>query len=223
MPSQVQGLLSAAGQTLQLPIGKTGTGQPPDVSAVFSLTGAFGNATIGLEGVPIGQPITPPAGGGPGGSPSPVSLSSWVPIAEVTVSNGQVISSPVGPLSNLGGVGTGYAYWVSVAIFQMLQIRLISISSGAIQGGIATCGFPASSSLSNPAVTLTNVPLPISLTNDATAQQLLQQLINMIYLTNEMMQKQTLELGRIRLGMQSLSDLPLTEGVTNYDEQITEG
>ena len=160
MPSPTaQTTLSVAGQTLQLNVGQTGVGQPPDVTAVFGFTGIFANAVIGIEAVPLGQPINQPSVAGPFGPVSPVSLSEWIPIGEQGVLNGQNTSSPL-TLSSLGGLGTGFAYVVPVAPYQMLQIRLISIGSGAVVASIATGTFPASTGLSaNPSAALTQLEL----------------------------------------------------------------
>ena len=150
MPSpSVQGTLSIAGQTLQLALGRAGVGQPGDVTAGFSMTGTFANAVIGLEGVPLGQPLSAPVGAGPQPSIGPLTLSEWIPIGEVAVINGASLSSPV-TISSAGGVGTGFQFIVGCALFQALQMRLISIGSGAIVGGIATIPFPLNQGLSVP-------------------------------------------------------------------------
>lgn len=150
MPSpSVQGTLSIAGQTLQLALGRAGVGQPGDVTAIFSMTGVFANAVVGIEGVPLGQPLSAPVGAGPQPAIGPTSLSEWIPISEVAIINGASLSSPV-TISSTGGVGTGVSYQVGCAIFQALQMRLISIGSGAIVGGIATIPFPLNQGLSIP-------------------------------------------------------------------------
>lgn len=154
MPSpSAQGLLNAAGQTLQLWLGNTGVGQPADVSAIIAVTGIYQAATIGIEAIPLGQPLVQPSQAGPFQVPSPVSTSEWIPITELAIVNGSVLSSPVGPLTSVGGPGTGFGWTIPAGIYQAVQVRVISIGGGAIQASIASVPFPSSSSIgsaSNP-------------------------------------------------------------------------
>jgi hypothetical protein len=128
-------------------LGNTGVGQPPDVSAVLSFTGLnglpFTNAVIAVEAIAIGQPVTAPASFG--AAPTPLNPGQWEPVLDIGLVDGQPVSSPIGPLTSAGTVGTGFGYTVPCAQFQQLRARLVSIGSGAIQGGIATMGFPAGS------------------------------------------------------------------------------
>jgi hypothetical protein len=159
MPSPTaQGLLTTPGQTVQLNLGQTGVGQPGDVTAILSMTGVFANAVIGVEAVPLGQPVAQPTQPGPFGPVSPVSPSEWIPIAEVGIINGAVVSSPL-TLSSAGGLGTGFAFSVGAGQFQLLQLRLISIGSGAVQGGIATLPFPLNAGLSAPGSAINTLEL----------------------------------------------------------------
>ncbi len=121
-------------------LGMTGVANPIDVTAIVSLTGAFTGATVAIEGVPIGQPLTPSSN--PGQPGTPTQPSEWVPLGEVGVVDFQPVSSPVGPLNSTGLQGSGYAFNVPCGMHQQMRLRLVSISSGAIQGGIATLPFP---------------------------------------------------------------------------------
>jgi hypothetical protein len=135
-------------------LGVDGVGNPGDVSAIFSLSGTFVNAVVAIEGLPQGTPMTPalpPSPANPNGLPStPLSSSQWTPIAEVGVINGQLTTSPVGPLTSSGVVGTGFAYTAPIGAFQQVRMRLLSISSGAVVGGIATVPFPISTGIVQP-------------------------------------------------------------------------
>lgn len=133
-----QGVLQNAGDTLQLILGGVGVGNPPDVAAVFSLTGGFTAAVIAIEAVPLGQPMTP------GSPPTVPSEGEWVHIAETYVLNGELQSSPLGPLTSTGAAGSGFAFTAGIAAYSALRIRLVSTGGGAIQGGIATLPFPTS-------------------------------------------------------------------------------
>ena len=135
-------------------IGSDGVGNPGDVSAIFSMSGTFSTATIAIEGLPQGIPMSPalpPSPTNPTGTPpTPLSPNQWVPLAEVGVINGQLTSSPVGPLTSNGLVGTGFAYTAPIGAFQQVRMRLISIGSGAVLGGIATVPFPISTGIVQP-------------------------------------------------------------------------
>ena len=119
--------LTTPGQILFTVLNQVGVGQPPDETAIISLTGNFTAATFGIEGVPLGQPL--------GTIP--------IPIAEAGVINGQTVSSPVGPLSSSGVAGNnGFAFAVPLGAYSALQVRLISIGGGSVLAGIATVPFP---------------------------------------------------------------------------------
>jgi len=129
MPIQsAQKTLQNPGDTLAVLLPNPNVDQPVDLTAVLSLLGTFSFAYVAIEGLPFGQP----AGTIP------------IPIALVSVINGQLASSsplasnPVGPLTSSGAPGSGFAFTVSCGIYSLLQMRLVSINSGAIQAAIAT-------------------------------------------------------------------------------------
>lgn len=135
--------LQNVGDTITVQLGVTGVGQPPDVTAIISLAGTYTAATVAVEAVALGQPIVT-------GSPTaPLYTYSWVPVTEIGVQDGQTVSSPIGPLTSVGTAGSGYAYQFGCGVFSMLRLRLVSIGSGAILGGIATIPFPIQSGLVN--------------------------------------------------------------------------
>lgn len=124
MATLSQGTLSVVGDILgPVQLGNTGIGQPTDLTALVSLTGTFTAATVLIEGVPLGQPLTQ------GNPPTPTSVSEWV-----------LISSQ-GPLTSTGLVGSGIAVTVACNLYQQLRARLSVIGSGAIVGGIASSPF----------------------------------------------------------------------------------
>jgi hypothetical protein len=118
--------LQTAGDTAQLALGYTGVGNPPDQTVVVSLTGTFTNAVVAIEGIPLGQ----------------ASTSVPMPISEVSTLTGSTVSSPVGPLTSSGNAGSGFSFTVNAMLFSVVQIRLVSIGSGAITSGIASQTFP---------------------------------------------------------------------------------
>jgi hypothetical protein len=132
--------LQNVGDLLQVFLGNVGVGNPTDQIAIVSLTGTFTAATVAIEAVPQGLPIslttTPIA---------PLSANSWIATTDISVVNGQPVSSPVGPLTSAGGVGSGFSFTFNCGQFQLIQLRLVSIGSGAITGGIATGSFPGGS------------------------------------------------------------------------------
>ncbi len=142
-----QGLLAVPqsatyqGDTITVPLGVTGVGQGPDNTAILSLSGTFANAVIAVETVSLGQPMvqSPAFGTGP---PAPASVSEWGNVEEINLLSGSPVSAPIGPVSSTGVAGTALQYAVPCGTFAQLRLRLISIGSGAIQGGIATVPFP---------------------------------------------------------------------------------
>lgn len=137
----VSGTLQSPGDTLLAALGNVGQGGEPDVAAILSLTGTFQGAVVAVEGVPIGQPLTP------GNPPTPLSPSQWAAVAEVGLINDQLVGSPVGPLASNGQAGSGFTYAVDPTKFVLLRLRLVSIQGGAILGGIATTPFPVAAGL----------------------------------------------------------------------------
>jgi len=155
------GVLQNAGDTVVAQLGATGVGQGADPTAILSLTGAFTAATIAIEAVPLGQPMAPATGPLSSFSQSPVAESEWIPIGEVGVLDGISVSSPVGPLNSTGLPGSGYGFDVAVGKYQQIRLRLVSIGSGAIQGGIATVPFPVGSALTQQLAVLAGILLEV--------------------------------------------------------------
>lgn len=150
MPSpSATGVLSVAGATLQAQLGQGGVGQPGDVTCVVTMYGVFSSAQIAVEGVPLGSPLVQPTTPGPQmgiNSASPLSPNEWIAIEELGIFNGQLVSSPI-TISSSGGPSSGVSYTFGAGVFEIVRLRLISISSGAVQGVIAFVPFPISTGL----------------------------------------------------------------------------
>ena len=126
-------------------LGNTGVGNPVDVTCILSFSGVFAGAVVAIEGVPIGQPLLQTTLGF-GNPPTAASANEWALPFEVNDATGGTVTSPIGPISSLGGTGTCFIYTFTCSYFNLLRARLVSITSGAIQGGIATLPFPLSTS-----------------------------------------------------------------------------
>jgi hypothetical protein len=108
-------------------IGDTVTAQPGgDGTVLLSLAGIFTSATVQIEAIPFGQ-------------------TQYVPVLELRSDTGGVTQNGiVGPVTG-AGLGSGLTLTANGGAISSIRIRLLSIGSGAITGGIATAPFPFSS------------------------------------------------------------------------------
>ncbi len=120
-------MLSPVNGTLINPGDKVGPIQWPGDPTIFvSLTGTFANAFVILEGLAFGQ-------------------SQFIPIAEVNLQSGTVVTSGpagIGPLSNTGP-GGGVSFKADAgALYQQIQLRRLDAAGGSILGVIGSSPFP---------------------------------------------------------------------------------
>lgn len=141
----VGNVLQNPGDCIQANLGQSGVGQPTDPTAILSLcpagAGGFTGAVVAIEGVPLGQPLTQVVAG----QPVAPSQNQWVDTLDVLTLTGAAQTSPVGPLTAAPGAGNGFGFAVGCGLYSMLRLRLVSISSGQVQGGLATVPFPVGS------------------------------------------------------------------------------